>query len=48
MTIEDIIEAQGWDDESVKELLFRYIEKQDSLLALRDFLEQAAAEENAG
>jgi hypothetical protein len=47
MSIEEIIEQQGWTEETVNLLLFRYIENQGSMDALRDFLEQAAEEENA-
>lgn len=46
-SIEEIIEAQGWDDATVNELLFRYIENQGSMDVLRDFLEQTADEENS-
>lgn len=46
MDIDEIIEQQGWDDNSVKELLFRYVGQQGSMDALRDFLAQVAEEEN--
>lgn len=46
-SIEEIITAQGWNDATVNDLLFRYIENQGSMDALRDFLEQTASEENS-
>ncbi len=46
-SIEEIIEAQGWDDATVNDLLFQYVENQGSMDALRDFLERAAGEENS-
>ena len=45
-SIDQIVEEQGWDDTSLKDLLFQYIENQGSMDALRDFLENAATEEN--
>jgi hypothetical protein len=47
LSIEEIIEAQGWNEASVNDLLFSYIENQGSMDALRDFLEKAAGEENS-
>lgn len=47
MSIDDIIEYQGWDDGAVRDLLFQYIEDQGSMSALRDFLAETAREENA-
>jgi hypothetical protein len=46
MGIEEIIENQGWTDETMVVLLFSYIENQGSMDALRDFLEARAYEEN--
>jgi len=46
-TIEEIIEAQSWNDATVNDLLFQYIEQQGSMDALRDFLERVASEENS-
>jgi hypothetical protein len=46
MDIDEIIERQGWDNNSVNALLFRYIEQQQSMDGLRDFLAKAAEEEN--
>lgn len=45
-SIEEIIEEQGWNDHTVMELLFQYIENQGSMDALQDFLAHQAAEEN--
>lgn len=45
--IDEIIEKQGWNESTVKDLLFRYIENQGSMDALAEFLERAAEEENA-
>lgn len=46
MSIDEIIEKQGWNESTVNDLLFRYIENQGSMDALSDFLERAAQEEN--
>ncbi len=47
MSIQEIIESQGWTDETMVELLFSYIENQGSMDALRDFLAARAYEENS-
>ena len=46
MDIEEIIEHQGWSKETVLELVMEYIGNSDSADALRDFLAQAAENEN--
>lgn len=48
--IDEIIEAQGWNDSTLIELLFSfcYDEGEGSLDALRTFLAERAAKENAG
>lgn len=43
-----IIEAQGWDDTTVKNLLFDFIATKDLDGALRSYLADAAATENGG
>lgn len=45
-SIEGIIEAQGWSDESVRDLLFRFIDNNHGLSDLRDFLRRVAEQEN--
>lgn len=46
MDIEEIIEHQGWNKETVLDLVMEYIGNQGSNDALRDFLAQAAENEN--
>lgn len=46
MDIEEIIEHQGWTKETVLDLVMEYIGNQGSNDALRDFLAQAAENEN--
>lgn len=46
MSIDEIIENQGWNESTVNDLLFRYIENHGSMDALADFLERVAQEEN--
>lgn len=45
-SIEGIIEHQGWNDTSVTDLLFRFIDENHGLSDLRDFLRRVADEEN--
>lgn len=46
MNIEEIIEHQGWTTETILELVMEYVANQGSDDALRDFLAQAAENEN--
>lgn len=46
-TFEEIVEAQGWNTESINCLLLQYIENQQSDDAFLDFMEEAAANENS-
>jgi hypothetical protein len=45
-SISAIIEAQGWSDTTVMNLLFNYIENQGDNAALAEFFEQMAEDEN--
>jgi hypothetical protein len=46
-TLQQFIESQGWDDESIITLLCAYIDNQQDNDTLRDFLQQQADLENA-
>lgn len=46
MSIDEIIEHQGWSKETLLDLVMEYISNSDSDDALRDFLAQAAENEN--
>lgn len=41
--IAEFVEAQGWNDETVRELLTEYIDNQQSPEALHDFLSERCA-----
>ncbi len=46
MSVDEIVEHQGWSTETLLHLVFEYIANQGSDDALRDFLAQAAENEN--
>jgi hypothetical protein len=46
MSIDEIIEHQGWSKETLLDLVMEYIGNQGSDDALRDFLAQIAENEN--
>lgn len=45
--IDEFIESQGWDDDSVITLLCRYIDNQSDPDTFRDFLQQQKEMENS-
>lgn len=45
-TYDQIVKAQGWDDGSLVDILYEYIENQSDMATFIDFLEEKAAEEN--
>lgn len=47
MKIFDIVEGQGWDDNTVLGLCFTYIERQQDDDAFIEFIQRVAEEENA-
>lgn len=45
MTLSDIIEEKGWDDETVVQLLFEFIAEQGLMTELEVFLEKRAEQD---